>query len=228
MLSFPVPAPPPTPKSLTALFDLMEGMAKRAVDLAFDFNALLWIPFGIPAKKKALTIRPITAGDEPAFRAILETMSAQDLYFRFHTQARPDKIDCAYFVTPSPSVVGFIAEQDHRPLGVAHAFLSQDGKSAEFSVMVAGNARGNGVGKHLTTAVFNELALRECPEVTAEVMGNNTPCLRLLHACGMKVIERQGAEVTLAGSPSALSQLKAPLRVPEQSPYSPRAHRLAL
>ncbi len=75
--------------------------------------------------------------DEDAYRAILETTSAEDRYCRFfHLVDHFDPEEVHRFVETRPDMIGVIAHDGDVPLGAAHAALLDD-ESAELAIVVS-------------------------------------------------------------------------------------------
>ncbi|HEY0614844.1 MAG TPA: hypothetical protein VGC96_09405, partial [Candidatus Elarobacter sp.] len=87
-----------------------------------------------------MIVRPIEPSDEAAYRAILETTTAEDRYCRFfHRVDHFDPEEIRRFVEARPDMLGAIALEGETPLGAAHAALL-DGETAELAVVVARGA----------------------------------------------------------------------------------------
>ena len=80
-----------------------------------------------------INVRAIRATDEAAYLDILRRTTDDDRYYRFFRAVDHfDHADVARFVEPVPSIIGIIASDDSRGLGVAHAFIS-DGAAGKCS-----------------------------------------------------------------------------------------------
>ncbi len=205
--------------------DVTFGAARHALEAWGDgvsrvMDGALWF-WGV--RDDGVRIRPIVPRDATAFRSILQNLTANDLYMRFHGSVKPDGFDIGPYVDGRSGVIGLIAERGGKALGAAHAFLGPN--SADVAAMVAGDARSHGIGRALFRQLFDILSKRGCEHVTAEVLSGNIPCLRLLKKMGMEVVGASNGEVVLEGCPAKL--LVAPVR-PEKSGVDRRSVRSAL
>ena len=138
-----------------------------------------------------MTLRSIRPADEAAYLDILERTSDDDRYFRFfravdHFEHR----DVVRFVEPRPDTIGLIAEEDGVGLGTAHAFL--EGGVAEFSIVVASNARNRGVAHALLERLVAMLQARAIPTLVAYSLTENYGFARLAKSIGMKASHAVG------------------------------------
>jgi acetyltransferase len=128
--------------------------------------------------------RAIRATDEAAYLDILDRTTSDDRYYRFFRAVDHfDHADVARFVEPKPSVIGMIATDEVRGLGVAHAFLS--GGTAEIALVVAADAQRRGVGRCLIGGILDQLAARGITTVTAVSLWENLGFAALARSFGM-------------------------------------------
>jgi ribosomal protein S18 acetylase RimI-like enzyme len=91
----------------------------------------------------------------------------------------------------NPRALTFIAEREGQPLGWAIALIRRHrvGRSGRlYSLAVAPNARGAGVGRALAGAVLSALAEAGLERCFLEVRAENTPAIRLYEALGFTPI----------------------------------------
>jgi GNAT superfamily N-acetyltransferase len=99
-------------------------------------------------------VRPIQPSDSENYRKILEDTSDEDRYCRFfHAVDHFDPEFIKRYVERRPDIIGFIALEDGKPLGAAHALAVGDGV-AELAVVVARSARRRGVARALLEHVI--------------------------------------------------------------------------
>ena len=131
-----------------------------------------------------MTVRAIRASDEAAYLDILARTSDDDRYYRFFRAVDHfDHADVARFVEPIPGVVGMIASDRTRGLGVANAFIS--GSTAEIALVVAADAQRQGVGRRLIGGILEELQARRVATVTAVSLWENLGFASLARSFGM-------------------------------------------
>lgn len=131
-----------------------------------------------------ITVRAIRATDEAAYLDILARTTADDRYYRFFRAVDHfDHADVARYVEPRPGVLGMIARDDTRSLGVANAFIS--GGSAEVALVVAADAQRQGVGRGLICGILDELRSEGIANVTAVSLWENLGFAALARSFGM-------------------------------------------
>ncbi|WP_263309821.1 GNAT family N-acetyltransferase [Brachybacterium atlanticum] len=90
-----------------------------------------------------------------------------------------------YFSRPGPAL---IAEVDGAPVGLARVVV-EDGPAHLYSMWVAPEARGRGVGAHLITTALEWLAAHHPGRtLRLEVVETNLPARRLCSRCGFAVV----------------------------------------
>jgi acetyltransferase len=143
-----------------------------------------------------MQVRSIRPSDDDNYCSVLARTSDADRYCRFfHFVDHFDAQHVRRFVEPQPDVVGFIAVEDERPLGVAHAFLLPDG-AAELAIVVAADARRRGVGAALLEHVVRAAHARGWRRLVAYALHDNGAFKGLATAAGMRRIESKGNVVT--------------------------------
>lgn len=145
-----------------------------------------------------MLVRSIEPSDEDAYRAILETTSAEDRYCRFfHLVDHFDPAEVHRFVETRDDMLGTIAFDGDEPLGAAHAVLL-DAESAELAIVVAAGARHRGVGAALLDALIARLRARGYRKLIACAMRENHPFDRLAKRAGFHVETADGATLRWA------------------------------
>jgi GNAT superfamily N-acetyltransferase len=130
-------------------------------------------------------IRPIKPTDTEHYRSVLERTSLEDRYCRFfHAVDHFAPAEIRRFVELPPDAVGFIAEENGRALGVAHAFMVER-NTAELAIIVAADARRRGVGFALTSRVIAALRARGCRRIIAYALRANFAFANLARAAGL-------------------------------------------
>lgn len=90
-----------------------------------------------------------------------------------------------YFSRPGPAL---IAEVDGAPVGLARVVV-EDGPAHLYSMWVAPEARGKGVGAHLVITCIDRLAVQHPGRVLRlEVVESNLSARRLYSRCGFAVV----------------------------------------
>jgi len=159
------------------------------------------------ATAAAVTVRAIVPSDADNYRSILQRTSAEDRFCRFfHTIDHFDDAAVARYVKASPDSIGFLAEAHARPVGVAHAFFSDEG-CAEIALVVANDSRHRGVGRLLFERLIAALQQRRCKSIIAYALAQNGSFSNLARSFGMRPGPNETGIVTwtlsLAGIPQA-------------------------
>ena len=140
-----------------------------------------------------MLVRSIAPSDEEAYRAILETTTAEDRYCRFfHLVDHFDAEEVHRFVEDRADTIGVIAFDGTTPLGAAHAVLL-DEESAELAIVVARGTRHVGVGTALLDALIERVKARGLRRLVACALRENTPFVHLARHAGFHVDETEGA-----------------------------------
>ena len=140
-----------------------------------------------------MLVRPIAPSDEEAYRAILETTTAEDRYCRFfHLVDHFDAEEVHRFVEDRDDTIGVIAFDENTPLGAAHAVVL-DEESAELAIVVARGTRQVGVGTALLDALIERVKARGLKRLVACALRENTPFVHLARNAGFHVDEAEGA-----------------------------------
>ncbi|RQH00619.1 GNAT family N-acetyltransferase [Paraburkholderia dinghuensis] len=141
-----------------------------------------------------LTIRPIRPEDEEPHRALIASMTPEDLRLRFfsavrsfdHTQlARMTQID----YDREMALIATVEDEDGKPrtLGVVRAVTDPDNETAEFAVTVLSGLKGRGLGHMLMERIIAYARSRGTHWMLGEALRENTPMIRLARSVGFTV-----------------------------------------
>jgi GNAT superfamily N-acetyltransferase len=143
-----------------------------------------------------MNVRPIEPSDYEDYLRLLEGTSDEDRFCRFfHVVRHFDPRETRRFVESQPDVVGLIAEDGPRKLGVAHGFLLE-GAAAEIAVLVSADARRQGVGGALLNRLVPDLRARGCNRIVAYSLAGNAAFASLATAAGLRAESVRGGTVT--------------------------------
>ncbi|WP_119395370.1 bifunctional acetate--CoA ligase family protein/GNAT family N-acetyltransferase [Salinibius halmophilus] len=125
-----------------------------------------------------LQVRPIRAEDEPQLKQFFDSMTPQDLRFRFfgsriNFQHRELASMCQIDYEREMAFLAF--SQSGQVAGEVRTWTDVNYNTMEFSIMVAPAYKGRGLAKALMRRMKNFAAERECDELLAEVMPENRP-----------------------------------------------------
>jgi GNAT superfamily N-acetyltransferase len=141
-------------------------------------------------------VRAMAPTDGENYRSILERTSDEDRYCRFfHVVDHFDPEFVEQYVVARPDILGFIAEEDGKPLGAAHA-VGIDERSAELAIIVAQDARRRGVARALLTRLIAELPAHGYKELIAYALRENRAFSGLAKTVGMNPDPIDDARVT--------------------------------
>jgi acetyltransferase len=135
---------------------------------------------------RSILLRPIRPEDEDAQQALMSRMTPEDIRFRFfhsvrylrHTEmARFTQIDYdreMAFIATAPGSDGI-----PETLGVVRTITDPDNVSAEFSVLVRSDLKGQGLGGLLMRKMIRYCRERGTTELIGQVLADNADMLRL-------------------------------------------------
>jgi GNAT superfamily N-acetyltransferase len=144
-------------------------------------------------------IRPLGRDDGPLLDRVMDGMSLESRYQRYHSpKPALSRRDREYLTAiDGRDHLALIAiSPDGRPLGVARAVrLCEDGDAAELGVEVIDARHGEGLGSELTARLAERAAAVGIRRLVAHVLAHS-PLTRGLQRRGWRVVERDGPVVT--------------------------------
>ncbi len=172
--------------------------------------AILPYPVGLerewPLKATAgggvYTIRPIHPADAEMLQALVRSLSQESRYFRFASAlkelprpmlARFTLIDYDREMALVAVVKARLAADDgtaargERIVGVSRIVANPDGTSCEFSLVVADDYGGQGLGSRLMLSIIEVARSKGLAEVMGLILVQNAPMLRLMKSLGFQV-----------------------------------------
>ena len=148
------------------------------------------------------TVRPIHPDDAENLQALVRGLSAESRYFRFASQmpelpvrmlARFTLIDydremalVAAVKERSTAEDGTVTETE-RIVGVSRYITNPDGNTCEFSLVVADDFAGKGLGSRLMLSIIEAARGKGLSEIIGLILTNNQPMLKLMHSLGFTV-----------------------------------------
>lgn len=139
-----------------------------------------------------LFVRPIRPEDAPLLVDLFDTMSPRSIYLRFFTPlkhlshsmlVRFTQID---YDREIAMIALSEAPSQEKMLGVARIISERDLKTAEFSVIVADQLHGKGIGAALLKKCLSIAVNRGLKRVHGTVLAENTQMLALGKKCGFQ------------------------------------------
>jgi acetyltransferase len=150
----------------------------------------------------AYTVRPIHPDDAQMLQALVRGLSPESRYFRFASSlpelplrmlARFTLIDydremalVAVVKERAAAADGSEAETE-RIVGVSRIITNPDGSSCEFSLVVADDFTGRGLGSRLMLSIIEVARSKGLAEVMGLILTNNAPMLKLMRSLGFVV-----------------------------------------
>jgi len=148
------------------------------------------------------TIRPIRPDDADMLQALVRGLSQESRYFRFASTmpelparmlARYTLIDydremalVAVHRARQASADGSVSESE-RIVGVSRYITNPDQTSCEFSLVVADDFTGQGLGSRLMLSIIDAARAKGLSEIDGLILANNRNMLRLMASLGFSV-----------------------------------------
>ena len=148
------------------------------------------------------TLRPIRPDDADMLQALVRGLSPESRYFRFASAmpelparmlARYTLIDydremalVAVHTQREAAADGAFTEQE-RIIGVSRYITHPDQTSCEFSLVVADDFKGQGLGSRLMLAIMEFARARGLAEIDGLILANNPNMLRLMGSLGFAI-----------------------------------------
>ncbi|MEX2648427.1 MAG: bifunctional acetate--CoA ligase family protein/GNAT family N-acetyltransferase [Alphaproteobacteria bacterium] len=152
-------------------------------------------------KDRRVVLRPIRPEDEPAHRRFFETLSPEDIRFRFFGLVRemPHSQLARFTQIDYDREMAFIASAEEpgrepETLGVARAVCDPDNVRAEFAIIVRADVKGAGLGRMLLEKLLRYLRARGVAEVVGQTLPDNQAMLALATELGFAANRLPGCE----------------------------------
>lgn len=173
----------------------------------YDHLAILPYPAGLerewPLKGGGVyTVRPIHPDDADMLQGLVRSMSEESRYFRFASTmpemparmlARYTLIDydremalVAVHKTRTVAEDGAVTESE-RIIAVSRYITNPDQTTCEFSLAVADDFAGQGLGTRMMLAIIDVARARGMSEIIGLILSNNTRMLKLMQGLGFTI-----------------------------------------
>ncbi|MBD5635786.1 MAG: GNAT family N-acetyltransferase, partial [Candidatus Eremiobacteraeota bacterium] len=130
-------------------------------------------------------------------------------YFRFFVALKNlDPADIRHAVEDRPDLIGFLAEDNERSLGIVHASLLENG-SAELSVLVADDARRRGIASALLRATIARLGELGIERIVVYSLSENYAFSKLARSIGLRVERSERSELLWVLAPKSPAEVPA-------------------
>jgi len=149
-----------------------------------------------------LTIRPVSAEDYEAVKRLHETMSPENLYFRFFSASRvsAEREARRVCLEDRPGMVALVGLLGDELAGLASYEPLGDG-TAEIAVAAADGMHGRGVATLLLEHLVSLARAHNVTAFTAEVLADNYAVLHVLTDSGLALRRRSGNGVVELSMP---------------------------
>ncbi|HSM23146.1 MAG TPA: GNAT family N-acetyltransferase, partial [Rubrivivax sp.] len=148
------------------------------------------------------TLRPIRPDDADMLQAFVRGLSQESRYFRFASamQELPARMLARYTLIDYDREMALVAVVDERRtledgsvaesermVGVVRYITNPDGTSCEFSLVIADDFKGQGLGSRLMLSIIDLARSKGLSEIVGLILANNTAMLRLMRSLGFTV-----------------------------------------
>jgi acyl-CoA synthetase (NDP forming)/L-amino acid N-acyltransferase YncA len=152
--------------------------------------------YALLADGRTVEIRPATAADFDAVRAMHEAMSPNNAYLRFFSLSRVAAEQEARRVTrePDPRHAALLALYENAVVGVASYEVAKGGpaKTAEVAFAVADTMHHRGIATLLLEHLVSLARARQIDTFTAETLQENIDMLRVFSDAGLPATSKRG------------------------------------
>ncbi len=141
----------------------------------------------------AYTIRPIHPDDAQMLQALVRGLSPESRYFRFASSLPelPLQMLARFTLIDYDREMALVAVvkngEQERIVGVSRIITNPDGTSCEFSLVVADDHTGRGLGSRLMLSIIEAARAKGLAEVMGLILTNNGPMLKLMSSLGFQI-----------------------------------------
>ena len=148
------------------------------------------------------TIRPIRPDDADMLQALVRGLSEESRYFRFVSTMPelPARMLARYTLIDYDREMALVAvhkerhvlddgtfSETERIVGVSRYITNPDQTSCEFSLVVADDFKGQGLGSRLMLSIIDAARAKGLAEIDGLILVNNTNMLRLMKSLGFTI-----------------------------------------
>jgi ribosomal protein S18 acetylase RimI-like enzyme len=180
---------------------LLVGQYEKAEDARYWIDALESMGFAVlvrthlPGEETERTtrtgikiaLRPVRSKDKELLRFFAESLSEQDLYFRFFRHIEPSEQLLTRLVDIDPTkqiaVLALVGiGETEKIVGVGRCFIDRERTTAELVLTVANEYQNKGIGRELLLHLISLARAQGLKGLTAQVLVDNAAILRLLRS----------------------------------------------
>nr|WP_315197194.1 bifunctional acetate--CoA ligase family protein/GNAT family N-acetyltransferase [uncultured Aquabacterium sp.] len=135
------------------------------------------------------TVRPIHTNDAQMLQELVHGLSPESRYFRFVSSMTelPAPMLARFTLIDYDREMALVAVHKERIIGVSRYIINPDQSSCEFSLVVADDFSGKGLGTRLMESIMDVARERGLTEIIGLVLTNNDGMLRLMRSLGFAV-----------------------------------------
>jgi acetyltransferase len=142
------------------------------------------------------TVRPIQPDDAEMLQGFVRGLSQQSRWFRFasHMPELPARMLARYTLIDYDREMALVAVAadaaapgGRRMLGVVRYITNPDGTSCEFSLAVADDVHGRGLGSRMMLSIIEAARAKGLQRIIGLILAENTPMLKLMNNLGFGV-----------------------------------------
>jgi acetyltransferase len=137
-------------------------------------------------------VRPLTPDDGALYPDFFDNVTADDLRMRLFVPVAhltSYMIDRFTHYDPATAMALIALGQDGRMLGVARLHDDEDGRSAEFAVLVRSALKGHGLGWLLMQHIIDYARTKKLAAVRGEVLTENLTMLQMCRELGFGIAD---------------------------------------
>jgi ribosomal protein S18 acetylase RimI-like enzyme len=180
---------------------LLVGQYEKAEDARYWIDALESMGFTVivrahlPGEETERTtrtgikiaLRPVRSKDKELLRFFAESLSEQDLYFRFFRHIAPSEPLLTRLVDIDPTkqiaVLALVGSgETEKIVGVGRCFIDPERTTAELVLAVGSEYQNKGIGRELLLHLISLARAQRLKGLTAQVLVDNAAILRLLRS----------------------------------------------
>lgn len=164
-----------------------------------------WVKEVTLKKGKKATFRPVRPEDEPAMFRFLEGVSSESMYMRFFgfVPRFTHNLMTRFVNIDYDREMAIVAEVEEKGLkkiiGVVRIIEDAWRETAEYSILIADNWHGQGLGNSLTDYILEIARKREISKVVATVLASNKAMIHIFQRRGFEFtrVDMESYEVEL-------------------------------
>jgi len=180
---------------------LLVGQYEKAADARYWIGALESMGFTVlirthlPGEEAERTtragikiaLRPIRSKDKELLRFFAESLSEEDLYFRFFRHIEPTEALLTRLVDIDPTkqiaILALVGSgETEKIVGVGRCFIDRKRTTAELVLTVGNEYQNKGIGRELLLHLISLARAQGLKGLTAQVLVDNADILRLLRS----------------------------------------------